>query len=94
MALERSDDRVIAGVCGGIAERLGWPASRVRWICAVLTVATGIAPGLMIYPILWILIPARDSTVRPGPATRLRLILILIGILGLCFSPFLFLLMR
>ena len=28
--LRRSRDRVIAGVCGGIAERFGWPANRVR----------------------------------------------------------------
>ena len=26
----RSSDRIIAGVCGGIAEQLGWSANRVR----------------------------------------------------------------
>lgn len=59
--LRRSRDRVIGGVCGGIAERLGWPAGRVRLAYVVLSVLSAAFPGILIYVVLWIAMPGPES---------------------------------
>lgn len=57
--LRRStDDKLIAGVCCGIAEWLGWNASVVR-ILFVVGSFLPIIPGFVVYLILWALLPAR-----------------------------------
>lgn len=50
-----STDRKIAGVCGGIAEYLGWDPTLVRLLWIVLTLAGG--SGILIYLILWVVMP-------------------------------------
>ncbi|MBR2242392.1 MAG: PspC domain-containing protein, partial [Prevotella sp.] len=50
--LLRSNDRVIAGVCGGIAEYLNIDPTVVRVAYAVLTLFT-VFCGIILYPILW-----------------------------------------
>ncbi len=35
--LTKSNKKVISGVCGGIVEFLDWPASKVRWLWALIT---------------------------------------------------------
>jgi phage shock protein PspC (stress-responsive transcriptional regulator) len=48
--------RIVAGVCGGLAEWLGWRPLLVR----VLFVVVGALPflsGILIYGVLWLLIP-------------------------------------
>lgn len=58
MALYRSNkDAIIAGVCGGIAESLGWPATRVRILYVLLSVLSAAFPGIIVYLILWIAVP-------------------------------------
>ena len=49
------DHRVIAGVCGGIAEYVGWSPTRVR----ALTLLSFLLPGTQViaYIILWIILP-------------------------------------
>jgi phage shock protein PspC (stress-responsive transcriptional regulator) len=60
--LQRSDDRIIAGVCGGIAERFGWPANRVRVVYVLLSIISVAFPGTLVYLVLWFLMPdASDS---------------------------------
>jgi phage shock protein C len=59
--LRRSKDRVIAGVCGGIVERLGWSAGRVRAAYVVLSILSPAFPGLLIYPVLWIAMPGPED---------------------------------
>ncbi|MDH3217560.1 MAG: PspC domain-containing protein [Candidatus Krumholzibacteria bacterium] len=56
--LVRSKHRVIAGVCGGIAEKLGWPANRVRVIYVLISVLSAAFPGILAYIVLWFLMPA------------------------------------
>ncbi len=53
MALQRSRrHRLIAGVCGGIAEWLGWNP----WVVRILYIL--IPPlGLLAYLVLWIVMP-------------------------------------
>lgn len=56
MALHRSNNKVIAGVCGGVAEFLGWSPTVVRVLWVILTPTTLFA-GFFIYLLLWILMP-------------------------------------
>ena len=55
--LVRSRDRWLAGICGGIAEYMGWPKDNVRLGWLLLTLFTAFS-GLLIYLILWIVMPA------------------------------------
>ena len=49
-------ERMIAGVCGGLAEYLGWDPTLVRIVYALATIFTAFA-GIIIYLILWIIMP-------------------------------------
>ncbi len=56
--LKKSDeDRIIAGVCGGIAEYVGWPAGNVRLLYVLLSIVSVAFPGILVYIILWICMP-------------------------------------
>jgi len=61
--LRRSRNRVIAGVCGGLAEWLGWPANRTRIAYVVVSVLSAAFPGILTYLILWFLMPGPEGTV-------------------------------
>jgi phage shock protein C len=54
--LKRSSDRVIAGVCAGLAQWLGWDVSLVRVLYVIATIFTAFS-GLLVYIILWIFVP-------------------------------------
>ena len=56
--LERSNDRVWAGVCGGIAEYLDFDPVLVRIAYAFLTLFTCFS-GLIFYFVLWIVMPEK-----------------------------------
>ena len=55
--LRRSSDKVIAGVCAGIAERFDSDPTAIRVLWALLTVLTALIPGIITYIILWIVMP-------------------------------------
>jgi phage shock protein C len=61
MKLKRSHDQMIAGVCGGIAEWLGWSATRVRVIYVLVSVLSAAFPGVLVYLALWFLMPPADA---------------------------------
>jgi phage shock protein C len=48
---------MIAGVCGGIAENLGWDPTLVRVLYVVASIFSAAFPGILVYIILWILMP-------------------------------------
>ena len=52
--------RVIAGVCAGLADRLGVDATLVR-VVFVLASVFGSGLGLLAYVILWAVVPEEDS---------------------------------
>jgi phage shock protein PspC (stress-responsive transcriptional regulator) len=57
-ALKRSrKDRIIAGVCGGLAEWLGWDPTVVRILYVLLSVCSAAFPGIFVYLLLWIVMP-------------------------------------
>ena len=49
-------DRKIAGVCGGLAEYFGIDSTVIRLIFLALLVF-GIAPIILLYVIMWIVMP-------------------------------------
>jgi len=49
--------RMVAGVCGGIAEWLGWDVTLVRVLYDALSVCSAAFPGILVYLVLWILMP-------------------------------------
>jgi phage shock protein PspC (stress-responsive transcriptional regulator) len=56
--LKRSrSDRIVAGVCGGIAKWLDWDPTVVRVIYVVGSLVSAAFPGLVAYIILWLVIP-------------------------------------
>ena len=60
MALVRSrSNKVIAGVCGGIAQWLGWDATVVRIVYVIGSALSVAFPGILVYLLLWILMPSR-----------------------------------
>lgn len=83
-------EKMIGGVCGGLADYFGWDPALVRILWLVATIATG-GGGLLAYLVLWGLLPV--GTVKSGvqrpPAFELnernigRMAVVLIGLGGL-----------
>ena len=53
-------NRQVAGVCGGLAEYFGLDPTAVRVAYVLLSVFSAAFPGILIYVLLWILIPERE----------------------------------
>lgn len=51
------NDRVLAGVIGGIAHRFGWNSTLLRVIYVILSLVSIAFPGILVYLILWLLMP-------------------------------------
>ena len=56
-----SSDKVIDGVCGGIAEYFNWDPTWVRIIYVLVSVLSAAFPGTLVYIILWIVMPPPDA---------------------------------
>ena len=56
------DNKMIAGICGGIAETWDIDPTVVRLITVLVCFLTGILPGIVIYFIGWAIIPLRVSS--------------------------------
>ncbi len=50
-------NRMIAGVCGGLAEWLGWDATLVRVLYVAVSILSAAFPGILVYIVLWFLMP-------------------------------------
>lgn len=53
-----SSDKRIAGVCGGLANWLGWDSTTVRIVYVLISIFSAAFPGLIVYIILWIIMPS------------------------------------
>jgi len=59
MAFKRSRrDRMLGGVCGGLADWLGWSPTRVRVLYVVVSILSAAFPGTLVYIVLWIVVPS------------------------------------
>ena len=56
--LVRPRQRMIAGVCAGIARRYGWSPGTVRLVFLLSCLLPG--PQVLLYVVLWVLIPSED----------------------------------
>ena len=56
--LRRSkSDRIVAGVCGGLAKRLDWDPTLVRVVYVAASLISAAFPGILAYIILWFVMP-------------------------------------
>lgn len=55
-----SDNRILAGVCGGLAEWLGWNPTLVRVLFVLVSIFSAAFPGIIVYLVFWLLMPERD----------------------------------
>ncbi len=55
--LSRSNDKVLGGVCAGIAKYFGWDPAITRLLYVIISVASAAFPGTLVYLILWMLLP-------------------------------------
>jgi phage shock protein C len=63
--VRRSDDRLLAGVCSGLADHLGLDPTLVRLITVLVTVL-GFGTVVIAYLVAWVIVPA-DTSVGPRP---------------------------
>ncbi|MDD5185615.1 MAG: PspC domain-containing protein [Paludibacter sp.] len=59
--LKRSRNQLVAGVCAGIADYFEWDPTLVRVAYALLSIFSAGFPGLVLYIILWIIMPLSDE---------------------------------
>ena len=52
---------MIGGVCGGIADYLGWSRTLVRVLYVIGSAASAAFPGILVYFVLWIVMPGPDA---------------------------------
>jgi phage shock protein PspC (stress-responsive transcriptional regulator) len=55
------NDKMIGGVCGGIAEYYGWQPWIVRFVYVIISVCSAAFPGILIYLLLWVLMPLQKE---------------------------------
>jgi phage shock protein C len=53
-------NRHVAGVCGGLAEYFDVDATAVRVAYVLLSICLAAFPGILVYFVLWLLIPERE----------------------------------
>ena len=57
-------NRVLGGVCGGLAEYFDFTPTGMRILYVFLSVCSSAFPGILVYLILWILLPLNDGESR------------------------------
>ena len=65
--MRSSADCLLGGVCGGIAEYFGIASWIVRIAWVVITLFTALALGILIYILMWILVPKNPSRKKIDP---------------------------
>ncbi len=59
--LRSREQRIFAGVCGGLAEWLGWDVTLVRTLFVLASIVSAAFPGIIVYLVLWVLMPERED---------------------------------
>ncbi len=60
MTLRRSKNKMIAGVCAGLAEYFSLDPAMVRVAYVLISIFSAAFPGILIYIILWVVIPPAE----------------------------------
>ena len=75
IGLYRSRRRnMIAGVMGGIAERYGWNTNLLRVIFVIVSIFSAAFPGIIVYLVLWLLMPKQPRQITPSQPHDLRIV--------------------
>jgi phage shock protein C len=53
-------NRMLWGVCGGIADWIGWDPTLVRVVYVLASVFSAAFPGMLVYIILMLIMPESD----------------------------------
>jgi len=60
--LRRSNQhRIIAGVCGGIADYFGLTPTLTRVLYVLASILSAAFPGILVYIILWVMVPKAEA---------------------------------
>ena len=51
---------MIGGVCAGLARHFGWSVTGTRVVYVLVSVLSAAFPGIIVYFILWLLLPESD----------------------------------
>ncbi len=68
--LRSEKNKMIGGVCAGLAEYFDIDSSLVRLIFVALTLVTAVFPMLIFYIVAWIVIPLPDVTTDTSKKVR------------------------
>jgi len=52
---------MFGGVIGGIARRMGWGSTTLRVMYVLMSILSAGFPGLLVYLILWLLMPQGED---------------------------------
>lgn len=61
-----TEHHVVAGVLGGIGEHFDWNINILRLIFVLITIFSVAFPGILIYLILWMVMPKRPQITPPA----------------------------
>ena len=62
-------NKMIAGVCAGLAEHFGISVTALR-LAAVVLALLGAGWGVILYIVLWIIMPVRNKPYEPLPPAQ------------------------
>ncbi len=55
--MTRARNKMIAGVCAGIAEYFGWEVTLFRVVYVIVSILSVAFPGILVYLVLWVVMP-------------------------------------
>jgi phage shock protein C len=58
---------MIGGVCAGLARHFGWSVTGTRVVYVLASILSAAFPGILVYIILWLLLPESS---RPVPKSK------------------------
>jgi phage shock protein C len=64
--LRSRTNKMIAGVCGGIADWLRWDPTMVRVGYVLLSIVSAAFPGILVYILLWLVAPLAEAEAEPA----------------------------
>lgn len=59
--LRSTENRMLAGICGGFAEWLGWDPTLVRITFVLVSALSAAFPGILVYLVAWVVMPSRED---------------------------------
>ena len=51
---------MLGGVCAGLARHFGWSVTGTRVVYVLASIISAAFPGILVYIILWLVLPASD----------------------------------